>query len=114
MVPSSVLAASADGEHLTCGGFSLYETVCFGSLESITDCFSDLRLSPRRKNSGVAFMGSTRSGSPSPQRAMIDFSTEEFHMTSSGEGAPASPLLEGVAPGLCLLPSQPHHGWRML
>jgi hypothetical protein len=82
MVPSSVLAASADGEHLTCGGFSLYETVCFGSLESITDCFSDLRLSPRRKNSGVAFMGSTRSGSPS-LRAMIKDSTEEFYMASS-------------------------------
>jgi hypothetical protein len=31
-----------------------------------------------------------------------------------GEGARAFPLPEGTTQGLCLLPSQPHHGWRAL
>jgi hypothetical protein len=99
MVPSSALIIFADGERLTCGGFSLGETVLFGSLEFIVDCFGGLSLSPRRNDSGAAFVGSTRSGPPSLLRAMIEDSTKEFYMTSIGEGAPASPLLEGTTQG---------------
>jgi hypothetical protein len=39
MVPSSALTVATDGEHLLCGGFSLGETIHFGSLESIADRF---------------------------------------------------------------------------
>jgi hypothetical protein len=36
MVPSPVIAVTADGERLMCGGFSLDETVCLGNFEFIT------------------------------------------------------------------------------
>jgi hypothetical protein len=48
MVPSSAITVSADGEHLTCGGFSLGETVHLGSFDFIADYFDGLNLSPRR------------------------------------------------------------------
>jgi hypothetical protein len=86
MVPSSMLIVTADGEHLTCGGFSLGETVLLGSFEFIADYFGGLGLSPRRNNSYTTFMGSTHCGSPSPRWAMMEDSTEEFHMMSSGDG----------------------------
>jgi hypothetical protein len=47
MVPSSALVVAADDEHLSCGGFSLGETIFFGSLEFITDYFGGWSLSPR-------------------------------------------------------------------
>jgi hypothetical protein len=99
MVHSSALAISADGECLTCSGFSLSKTVRFGSLEFIADCFGGLSLSPRRNDSGAAFMGSTHTRPPSLLRAMIEDSTKEFYMTSSGEGASTSPLLGGSVQG---------------
>jgi hypothetical protein len=66
MVPSSVLTFSTDGECLMCSGFSLGETIHLGSFEFITDYFGGLSLSLRRSNSDTTFMGSTRSGPPSP------------------------------------------------
>jgi hypothetical protein len=65
MVHSSTLIVTNDGEHLTCGGFSLGEIIHFGSLEFIADCFSDLSLSLRGSDLGIIFMGETHSGSPS-------------------------------------------------
>jgi hypothetical protein len=65
MVHSSALTATTDGEHLTCGGFSLSETVRFGSLEFIAVCFCGLSLSPKHSNLGTIVVGTTRSGSPS-------------------------------------------------
>jgi hypothetical protein len=91
MVPSSVLVISIDGERLTCGGFSLGETVRLESFEFITDYFSGLSLSSRRSDSGTTFIGSTHSGIPSPQQAMIEDSAEEFHTTSSREGGSGLP-----------------------
>jgi hypothetical protein len=67
MVPSSAITVPGDGEHLACGGFSLGKTVHLGSFEFIANYFGSLSLSPRRGNSGAAFMGSTRSGAPSPR-----------------------------------------------
>jgi hypothetical protein len=102
MVPSSMITITTDGECLTCGGFSLNETVHLGSFEFNAYYFSGPSLSPRR---GDAFMGSTHSGTPSPWWAMIKDFTKEFLMASSGEGAPPSPLPGGTAQGLRLLPS---------
>jgi hypothetical protein len=46
MVPSSAIVIAADGEHLTCSGFSLVETVCLGNFEFISDYLGSLSLSP--------------------------------------------------------------------
>jgi hypothetical protein len=86
MVPSSAITVVADNERLTCGGFSLSETVHLRNFEFIADYFGGLRLSPRRGDSDATFMSSTRSGTPSPQRAMIEDSSEKFLMASSREG----------------------------
>jgi hypothetical protein len=64
MVHSSKLTVTAEGEHLTYSGFSLGETVHFGSLEFITDYFNCLSHSPKGSNSGTIFVGLTHSGSP--------------------------------------------------
>jgi hypothetical protein len=84
--PLSVITIAADDKRLMCGGFSLGETVHFVNFEFITDYFGGLSLSPRRGDSGAAFMGSTRSGTPSPWWAMIEDPAEEFFTASSGEG----------------------------
>jgi hypothetical protein len=84
--PSSVITVTADSERLTCGGFSLGETVHLGCFEFIADYFCGLSLSPRRGDLDAAFMGSTRSGTPSPRHVMIEDSIEEFLTTSSSEG----------------------------
>jgi hypothetical protein len=86
MVSSPVLAIAANGEHLSCDGFSLDETICFGSLEYIAGCIGDLSLAPRRDGLEAAILGSSHSRPPSPLRAMIGDSTEEFHRASHEEG----------------------------
>jgi hypothetical protein len=65
MVHSSALTVATDDEHLMCSGFSLGETVHFGSLEFIADCFDGLSLSPKGSDLGAIFVGTTHSGSPS-------------------------------------------------
>jgi hypothetical protein len=45
MVPSYALIITADSECLTCGGFSLGETIHLGNFKFITDHFSGLSLS---------------------------------------------------------------------
>jgi hypothetical protein len=105
MVPSSVHAVSTDGEHLTWGDFSLTEIVHLGSFEFITDYFGSLSLSPRRSDSGTAFMGSTHSMTPSPWWDMIEDWTEELHTTSSGEGGSSLPPPRRHGTGAPLLPS---------
>jgi hypothetical protein len=87
MVPSSAIAIGGDGEHLTCDGFSLGETVHLGNFEFIADYFGGLSLSHRRGDEGTTFMGSTRSGASTPWRAMIEDSAEGFLTASSGEGS---------------------------
>jgi hypothetical protein len=67
MVPSSSIIITADGEHLTCGGFSLDEIVSLGNFKFITDHFGGLSLSPRRGDEGAAFMGSTHGGASTPR-----------------------------------------------
>jgi hypothetical protein len=110
MVPSSIIIVTIDGEHLTCGGFCLGETVCHGKFEFIPDYFGGLSLSPRRGNAGAALIGPTHSGASTPWWAMIEDSIEEFHMTSRGERSFGLPSPRSVARDLCSLPSQQHHG----
>jgi hypothetical protein len=57
-----MLVVSTEGELLTCGGFSLGETIHFGSLEFIADYFTHLSLPSKGSDSGAVFMGTTRSG----------------------------------------------------
>jgi hypothetical protein len=64
MVHSSILTVATDDEWLTCGSFSLTETIHFGTLEFITDCFDSMSLSPKGSNSSAIFVGTTHSGSP--------------------------------------------------
>jgi hypothetical protein len=114
MVPSSVIIVTANGECLTCGGFSLGETVLLGNFEFIADYFGSLTLSPRRGDVGAAFMGSTHSRAPTPWQAMIEDSAEEFLTASSGEGSFGLPSPKRCGTGASLTPSQPHQGWRRL
>jgi hypothetical protein len=86
MVLSSAITVAADGERLTCGGFSLGQIIHLGSFEFITNYFSGVSLCPRTGNSGATFMGSTHSGTPSPWWAKIDYSVEEFLTASNAEG----------------------------
>jgi hypothetical protein len=87
MVPSFAITVAADDEHLTCGGFSLGDTVRLGNIEFIADYFGGLSLNTRRGDIGTAFMGSTHSGASTPWRTMIEDSTNEVLTTSRGKEA---------------------------
>jgi hypothetical protein len=116
MVHSSTLTVATNGESLTCGGFSLGETICFGSHEFIVNCFGSLSFSPGGGGGSVPlFVGMTRSESLSPQ-AMIEDFLDKFYMPSSGGGggALASPYPRGSAREHRLLPPKPHDGQKML
>jgi hypothetical protein len=91
MVYPSMLVVTTDGEHLTCGGFSLGEIVCFGSLEFIADCFDSLSLSPNGNDSSIVFMEMSHTGSP-PLCTILEDSIDEFYTTSSGEGSSGFPI----------------------
>jgi hypothetical protein len=86
MVSSSSIIIATDGERLTCGGFSLGETVRLGSFEFIADYFCGLSLSARRGDTCAALMGPTHSEASTLWRTMVEDSTEEFLMVPSGEG----------------------------
>jgi hypothetical protein len=91
MAHSSPLAATTDGECLTCGGISLSETIRFRSLEFITNYFSNLSLSPKGSDSGVVFVGMAHIWSPSLHTVLED-STNEFYTASNGEGSSSFPI----------------------
>jgi hypothetical protein len=57
MVPSSVLTVATNGERLSCGGFSLSETIHFRGLEFIVNRFSGLSLSPMGDGSDAIITG---------------------------------------------------------
>jgi hypothetical protein len=66
MLPSSALTVTADGERLSCGGFSLGETARFGNLKFILDHFGALSLSPMGDGSYAIVMGLAHGRPPSP------------------------------------------------
>jgi hypothetical protein len=101
MVPSSSIA---DGELLTCGGFSLDKPVRLGNFKFIADYFGGLSLSPWRGNDDTIFVGSTHSGASTPQRATMEDSTEEFLKEAS-----TTLLPDDTAQGPRLPPPQPQH-----
>jgi hypothetical protein len=86
MVHSSTLVVTTNGEHLTCGGFSLGETVCFGILEFIAVCFGSLSHSPEENDSVTVSVGMARSGS-SLLHTILKDSIDKFYIASSGEGS---------------------------
>jgi hypothetical protein len=86
MVPSSAFIAIAGSERLLCDGFSLGETVRFGSLELIANHFGGLSLSPLGTGLGTTTMGPTYGRPMLPQRIMVGNPTEGFPMAPSGEG----------------------------
>jgi hypothetical protein len=104
MVPSSTIVVATDGECLMYGGFSLDETVCLGNFEFITDYFSGLSLSWGRGDASAAFMGSTRSGAPTLQWAMMEDVAEGFLTASSEEGSFGLPSSRRCDTGASLTP----------
>jgi hypothetical protein len=86
MVPSSAFIATAGSERLLCDGFSLGETVRFGSLELIANRFGGPSLSPLGTGLGTTTMGPTYGRPMLPQRIMVGNPTEGFPMAPSGEG----------------------------
>jgi hypothetical protein len=72
MVPSSLITITADSECLTYGGFSLSETIHLWNFEFIVDYLGCQNPSRSWGDSGIAFMGSTHNGTPSPWRTMIE------------------------------------------
>jgi hypothetical protein len=115
MVPSSSIAFTVDGERLTCSGFSLGKPIHLGNFEFIADYFGSLSLSPRRGNEGTIFVGSTHSGASTPQRAMIEDSTEDTHSIKQGRKlrAPFPQTAQHSGGGLICLSLQ-QHGRRAL
>jgi hypothetical protein len=86
IVPSLAPIITVDGECLSCGGFSHGETIHFGSLESNTDCFDGLSLSPMGDGSDAIIIGSAHGGLLSPLRAMTGDFAEDFDTALNGEG----------------------------
>jgi hypothetical protein len=89
---------------LTCGGFSLSETVRLGNFEFIADYFGGLSLSPSRGDTGAALMGPTRSGVSTPRWTMIGDSVEEFLTVPSVEGSFSLPSPRRHGMGASLTP----------
>jgi hypothetical protein len=104
MVSSPSITATANSELLTCGRFSLGETIHLGNFEFITDYLSGLSLSPRRGDKGAAFMGSTHSRASTMLQAKVEDSTEEFLTSSSGEGSFGLPSPRRSSAGALLTP----------
>jgi hypothetical protein len=66
MVPSSALVIAADGERLSCRGFSLGESIRFGSLEFNANNFGGLSPSRMGYGSNAIIMGLAHGGPPCP------------------------------------------------
>jgi hypothetical protein len=64
------------GSHLTDVGFTLGETICFGSLVFIVDRFGSLNLSPEENDPGTVFVEMVHNRSPS-LHTILEESTDE-------------------------------------
>jgi hypothetical protein len=93
MVHLTKLTIVVDGELQTGGGFTHGKTICFGSLELITNRFNSLSLSTKGNDSGAIFVGMAQSGSPS-LHAILEDSVDEGDTTSSGGRSSSLPVTE--------------------
>jgi hypothetical protein len=86
MVQSPKLTFIANGNNLAGVGFSLGETIFFGSLDFIADRLGNLSLSPEGNDSAVVFFGMVHKGSSS-LHTILEESSDKGGMASGGGGS---------------------------
>jgi hypothetical protein len=84
----------ANGSNLAGVGFTVGETICFGSLEFITVRIGNLSLSPEENDSGAVFIGMVHSRSPSLHTIIME-SFDEGDTASGGWGSSSFPGPQG-------------------
>jgi hypothetical protein len=84
----------ADGKHQTSGGFTLGETIRFGSLAFITDCFGNFGLSNEGNVIGIVLVGMAHNRSLS-LHTILEESVDEGDTTSSEGGSSGFPISRG-------------------
>jgi hypothetical protein len=94
MVLSSKPIIVANGNNLTSVGFTMGETIRFGSLEFIVDNFGDLSLSAEGNDSSTVLVGMVHSRPPS-LHTILEESTDEDDTASNGKGSSVLPILQG-------------------
>jgi hypothetical protein len=111
MVPSSVLILAIGAKRSTIDVFSLGETICFRSIEFITNRFGGLSLSPLRDRSGLPYFTKQKNNWPRTTARMHH--PEDHGSLTRGQAMPVSlksrsPKARGHPPNCCsgLLPAQ--------
>jgi hypothetical protein len=88
---STLIVVAANGKHQTGGGFTLDETIRFGSLKFITNHFGNLSLSDEENDSVTVFMGMAHNGLPSLHN-ILEESADEGDTTSNRGGSSSFPI----------------------
>jgi hypothetical protein len=91
IVHSPKIAIVANGKHQTSVGFTLGETIHFGSLVFIADHFGNLSLSPEGNDSCAIFMGIVHNRLPS-LHTILKESVDEDDMSSSRGASSIFPI----------------------
>jgi hypothetical protein len=91
MVHSPKPVIITDDEYQTGVDFTLGKTICYGSLEFITDGVGSLSLSTKGNDSGAIFMEMAQCRSPSLHTILKDFA-DKFDIGSTKEGSPGIPI----------------------
>jgi hypothetical protein len=89
MVTSPKLSFIANGNNPTSVNLAPGETIHFGSLEFIADCFGCLSLSPDELDSGAIFVGLVHSGSL-PSHITLEDSSSDGGAASGAGGRSSS------------------------
>jgi hypothetical protein len=95
MVHSPKPVVVTNGNNLNDGEFAQGETIHFGNMEFITDCFGNMSLSPEGNESCIVFIGMVHSRSPS-LHSILEESSNEGDTASSRGGRSGFPALEGA------------------